>query len=426
MDYHNLLNKLYSINQQGSKKIDLSNTERLSRALKQPEKQFASVHIAGSNGKGSVATKIAKGLELSGLKVGLYTSPHISSFRERISINGEMISEESLRGLLNEIFHIITLNSIPATFFEITTLIAFCHFAKSQVDIAVLETGLGGRLDSTNIVTPKLSVITSISLEHTDILGKTFEEITKEKAGIIKSSTPVVIGPSVPLEVIAPIAKKLNAPCFQVTNDHIEKPCSNFDNENSAIAKKGLELLGINDVVIQEALKTLPSCRIEKITPKIERDFPQPDTVILDVAHNPAGLDRLFSYLNQYAPKRSLRIVCGLSKNKDILPCLAILKQHGHCFHLVEAANGRGVSAKELSENLLLLGVPREKLFVAPTLKSNLLQALQEAGKKKDLLVVCGTFFIMGTVRKLLGIDEPQDFIELNEISLPQIEKKSI
>ena len=196
--YQTFINRLFAINLHGGMKLGLKNMETLNAMLGTPTQHFKCIHVAGTNGKGSVVYKIAKSLEKEGLRVGLYTSPHISSFRERIQINGQLIDESSVVAGLSRIFEEIDKSKIPATFFEITTALALKYFADQKVDYVVLETGLGGRLDATNIVTPVLSIITSISLEHTEYLGSTLEAIAKEKGGIIKPYVPIFIGPRVP------------------------------------------------------------------------------------------------------------------------------------------------------------------------------------------------------------------------------------
>jgi dihydrofolate synthase / folylpolyglutamate synthase len=412
MNYTSLISKLFTINKTGGIKFGLENSRRLSEALGFPEKKFISIHVAGTNGKGSVVTKIAKGLESSGSKVGLYTSPHISSFRERIRINGEMISENDVVELLSEIFAFTAKYRIPATFFELTTLLAFQYFSQKKVDYAVLETGLGGKLDATNICLPSLCVITSISLEHTDILGNTIEEIAREKAGIIKPNIPVILGPKAPYKFIAPIAKSLGAPCTQ-----IEESFENFNVENNAIAKRALESLGVNKNAILEGIKVLPPCRLETFKPEDLPIKPFPQAVILDVAHNPDGLEHLFSVIKEKYPNQSLRVVCGLSKNKDIPSCLQILKKNADHFHLVEASNGRGQSAEILSHLLKEYGVDPSRIFLQPSIEESVKVALNKAAMNQQILIICGTFFIMSSTRAALGMKEPRDPIDLNESS---------
>ena len=208
------------------------------------------VHIAGSNGKGSVALKTANTLIQSNYKVGLFVSPHISSFRERIQINGVPISELQVEQYLQEIFDICEEENIPATFFEITTALAFHIFAAENCDVVVLETGLGGRLDATNVINkPALSIITSIGLEHTRILGDTIEKIALEKGGIMKKDCPVLVGKNVPLDVLESCSKEKEVSEFYVCEDVLgpeetgETTTNDYDVENSRIASAAIILL---------------------------------------------------------------------------------------------------------------------------------------------------------------------------------------
>lgn len=173
-------------------KPGLDNTLRLDAICRSPHRSFKTIHVAGTNGKGSVSHTLASILQASGYRVGLYTSPHLVSFRERIRVNGEMISEKAVVSFVEQIKDVA--NEIKPSFFELTMMMAFDYFRLQKVDVAVIEVGLGGRMDSTNIIKPQLSVITNIGLDHTMFLGETVEEIATEKAGIIKSKTPVVIG----------------------------------------------------------------------------------------------------------------------------------------------------------------------------------------------------------------------------------------
>lgn len=406
--YNQLMKKLFSVNLFGGMKLGLANCLRLDAALGSNSKAFRSIHVAGTNGKGSVTKKISVALEKAGYKVGTYTSPHISCFRERIQINGQMISEESIVALLPGIFAAVEREKIPATFFEITTLLAFAYFAKKKVDIAVLETGLGGRLDATNIITPELSVITSIALDHTDILGSSIEEIAAEKAGIIKPGIPVVLGPRMPQKQFLEAAHSLNSPCIVVSGNH-----SSFEEENNAIAKAALESLKIGSEAIERGLKASLPCRFE-IIQKNNR------CILLDVAHNPDGLQHLFAEIKRRWPYRSIRVVFGLSKTKDLSSCLRVLmKECGH-FYPVEAPNGRGVSKTELYTLLQDAGIKDSGVSMLDTITTSIHQATIDAAARDELIVVCGTFFIMSEARQALGIDEPRDSFDLNEQLLKQ------
>jgi dihydrofolate synthase/folylpolyglutamate synthase len=413
LNYLKLIQKLFEVNLYGGVKLGLSNCLRLDEMLDFPSRALKTIHVAGSNGKGSVTKKIAAALESAGYSVGIYTSPHISCFRERICINGQMISEESVESILSQLFHLAAQENLTPTFFEFTTLLALHYFALNNVDFAVLEVGLGGRLDATNIVTPMLSVITSISLEHTEILGNTIEEIAFEKAGIIKSGIPVVLGPRTPQVFLQNIAKNLCSPCIMVSGDFVE-----YEKENQVIARTALEALNISTIAINVGLDAHLPCRLEILTKAQLKKYDSqalPERVVLDVAHNADGLNHLFKALRSKFPAEQFRIVFGLSKTKDIAACLSIITQHATHFHLVEAPNGRGVPAKELRDALIAIGIPQDAIELTTSIEQSVQIAIKSAYEQKQTLIICGTFFIMGEVRKALGYEEPQDFVDMNE-----------
>ncbi|RZK77456.1 MAG: bifunctional folylpolyglutamate synthase/dihydrofolate synthase, partial [Pedobacter sp.] len=218
MDYQQTLDYLYSrlpmftrIGAVAYKK-DLHNTIALCNYLNNPQDKFKSIHIGGTNGKGSTSHMLASILQDAGYKTGLYTSPHLIDFRERIRINGEMIDQDYVVNFTENITSVI--EELSPSFFEVTVGMAFAYFAEQEIDIAIVEVGLGGRLDSTNIITPELSIITNISLDHTNLLGNTVQEIASEKAGIIKEGVPVIIGEydSATANVFIDKAKALNSP----------------------------------------------------------------------------------------------------------------------------------------------------------------------------------------------------------------------
>jgi len=405
MKYPELIQFLFQLNQFGGVKLGLDNCLRMSRALNYPERQFSTVHVAGTNGKGSTATKIAHALQKEGYKVGLYTSPHISCFRERMKINGEMISEQDIEDILPNLIALKEQEKIPCTFFEMATMLAFVYFAREKVDFAVLETGLGGRLDATNIVSPVLSIITSISLEHTEILGTEIDAIAREKGGIIKPGVPILIGPCVPLKPIEDIAKTLTSPLIQVEGNY-----SHFEAENCAIARRALELMGLKAQSIESGLSAVPPCRFEMV-----REIPP---VILDVAHNPDGLLHLFSAVRQKYLNEPLRIVFGLSKTKDVAACIEIIRSYASAYHLVEAPNGRGIPPNELRAFLKEKGIPEDKIAVSSNISQSIQEALLHAYEKQEVVIICGSFFIMGEARHALGIMEEQDPIDMNERSM--------
>lgn len=397
MDYHTCILKLYALTLTGMK-LGLNNIQALDALFGYPSRAFPVIHVGGSNGKGSVCTKIAAALRHSGKNVGLYTSPHISTFRERIQINGKMIAEEEVATLLTEIFCKLETTPIPVTFFEVTTLLCFLFFARSGLDMAVLEVGLGGRFDATNIASSSLSIITSISLEHTDLLGKELELIAKEKAGIIKQNIPVLVGPKADFSTIREQAREKNSPFYS-----IREQFDDFEMENRAIAKRALELLAIPELSVQSGLAAKPPCRFEEVK----------ERVILDVAHNPDGFERLFRSLRLHDSEGPYTVVCGLSKNKDLASCLAVLKQHAFQIILTQANHERAASADSLAEILSALEFPKSRLSVMPAISSAVAAALQL--NSKGTLLICGSFFIMAEARLALHIEEPTDFLHLVE-----------
>jgi dihydrofolate synthase/folylpolyglutamate synthase len=256
-DYERLVRKLYMTNLFNPVKLGLENMDKLHEILGRPmdDPNVSVIHVAGSNGKGSVALKTANVLHKyggDGVNVGLFVSPHISSFRERIQINGTPISEGTVELYLAEIFDICENNGIPATFFEVTTALAFRIFDAMDVDYVVLETGLGGRLDATNVIRrPALSIITSIGLEHTHILGNTVDLIALEKGGIIKSGCPILLGNNLPFETLRRCAEDRGASrlytCDDVLGPMVASSSSasigDYDVENSRIATAAIGVL---------------------------------------------------------------------------------------------------------------------------------------------------------------------------------------
>lgn len=405
MTYPDLLQQLYKRSLHGMK-LGLENPIKLNAALGHPADKLCTIHIAGTNGKGSTATKIASALQAAGHKVGLYTSPHISTFRERISINGVLISEKEVTDLLKKLFTLCKNGSIQATFFEITTIMAFKYFEERQVDFAVIETGLGGRLDATNILKPCLSIITSISLDHTEILGKTIEQIAYEKGGIIKSNTPVLVGPRVPLPVIQNIADQLQAKLYQIQGSFVD-----FNEENKAISKAAMDLLNIPSDAQIIGLEKLPPCRLQHCkVPGLSKG------AILDVAHNPDGLAHLFKALKRRYPDDQFIVVAALSSSKDLRTCLDVLRSHASKLYLTQANHPRAASIEDLHSNL-----PDDDYSVYSQVSQAIAQAVDEASQSRSLLVFCGTFFMMDEVRKCLGFQDPTDPLPLTDLTNSKI-----
>ena len=352
-----------------SMKLGLERIETLDALLGFPSRQFAAAHIAGTNGKGSVSTKIAKALQESGKKVGLYTSPHLDTYRERICINGKPIPEFDADRLLKKITNI---SPFQLSYFELLTLLAFCFFFEEKVDFTVLETGMGGRLDATNIIRPVLSVITSIERDHMAYLGDTLQAIAREKAGIIKPGVPVLLGPHAkPLQVFEEASLLAQSPLFQVQGKF-----AHYEEENQKIAEAALSLLpfSLDQRSIKIGLAATPPCRFEMIS---ELD----PKIILDVAHNPDGLRRTFERLFYHYPNSKVRVIAGFSADKDVEEALSVIRHHAAGLHLVYTDHPR----------LLKKG--------DPDLENAFQKACTLAKNKGEILLICGTFFIMHRAR---------------------------
>jgi dihydrofolate synthase / folylpolyglutamate synthase len=423
--YAELLEHLHQVSIHGGVKLGLQNMSLLKQALGHPDHAFDTVHVAGTNGKGSVTTMIAQALQLSGKRVGLYTSPHLSSFRERICVDGEKITETSVQELLPIIFQCAHELGISATFFELTTALALLYFAAQEVDVVVLETGLGGRFDATNVVMPKLSVITSISYDHMAILGNTLEQIAYEKAGIIKEGVPVILGPKAAGLGIEAVAKQKKSRCHIVQGDF-----DDYIHENRAVAREALlELqtdMQLSPEHIEQGLQSLPPCRFEEVIPRKLSRYSLPDnapTVILDVAHNPDGLHALFAAVKKRYPQHSLRVIAGFSDGKDIVSCLQPLRQHAEHVHLVDAAHHRIMPLSRL-----LPIAEKERVNVqqpSGDLKTVLPMILQLASAGNEIVLICGSCFIMHDARIALGYSVEGDSCHLHEHFSPSFHAQS-
>lgn len=384
-EYQELREKLFSL-VSNTPKLRLDNIIKANSCLNYPDRSFKSIHVAGTNGKGSVTTKIAYALTYSGYKTGLYTSPHISSHRERIAIDGECISQEDTTQILKELFKLQKKLKIYLSFFEITTLLAFVYFSKKKVDFAVIETGLGGRLDATNIITPIISIITTITFDHTNILGNTLNEIAYEKAQIIKPNIPIVIGPKAHFEPIISNALLKNSPLYIARNKK-----GFYDYQNQEIAKTALKVLAskypIKRNAISNGLKLRPKGRFEVVT-----NF-GPKAIIYDVAHNEDGFWELRKAIKLFYPDEKIRIVLGFSKFKDIDRCIEIIKTFANFIHIISADNIKAVAQEEIQKALI------KSKFVQYQIEKDTKKGFQIAKKlaqeKDEILLVCGSFYVV-------------------------------
>ncbi len=377
MTYQEVIDRLFLLQPRYTRQAVLI-SQALSSACGSPHLAFPSIHIAGTNGKGSVALKMAKALQFSGLKVGLFTSPHLFSFTERMKINGQPITEDKVVALGEQVLTLSSQLAPEASFFDLMTLMAFCYFRDEKVDIAVIEAGIGGRFDSTNILQPILTVITSIGEDHMPLLGTTLEQIAAEKAGIIKKDAPVVLGPHADYAVIRQEAAQAGVPVF-VT----EKNEGFYDLENQATARQALQILKVSPEMIEKGLALRPPCRFEMASPEW----------IFDVAHNPSGIERLLEALQIHFPGEPFSVIVSMSQDKDVKKCLQLLASKAAHIYLVEAPRPRAMSASKMAEILSSLDF----------------NAYTEIGKRYDLIlgirgrcVVSGTFYIMQEIRDVL------------------------
>ena len=406
MNYAQCVHNLFSIGFEKGMKFGLQNIARLCEALGHPER-IPAVHVAGTNGKGSVTKKIATALMNSGMRIGLYTSPHIATFRERIEVQGKMISKESVVEHILKVFAVCEREGIPATFFECITALAFSYFQSQQVEMIVLETGLGGRLDATNVCLPILSVITSISVDHTQFLGQNIEQIASEKAGIIKQEVPVLCGPRVPKEVIRKRAYECSSPIY-----FVDPVRGHFEEENRAVAKNALELLKVPAAAIEEGLKALPPCRfeqvpVEQLHTRFGADVPQ--VVLLDVAHNSDGLKELFNRIKTHEKWSQVPITAlfGISADKDVDACLHCLLREVENAVFIQAPLARAMPAQELQVRAEMIS--GRQFFATACIEEGMQEAFQVAVTKRHILLICGTFYIMRMCRQYLGYREESD-----------------
>ncbi len=436
-------------------KEDLHNTIALCNAIDNPQTKFKSIHIAGTNGKGSTSHMLAAMLQQAGYKTGLYTSPHLKDFRERIKINGEMISENFVVDFVERTKKIS--EQIQPSFFELTVAMAFDYFEKEKVDIAVIETGLGGRLDSTNIITPILSIITNIGYDHMDILGDTLEKIASEKAGIIKPGVPVVIGEYLPetKNVFIEKAEHCNASIYFAQDEYAVAninysmqllSCDVTRAEHNITESFELDLNGLyqtknlrtvlcaKGILMQQGfnIKNADEKKALKNVKKMTGLYGRWDvissnpTIVLDVAHNEDGIKQLLQQLSIVSGESSVvsgessivssessvvsgessvvsgessgvHFVMGVVKDKDVSKVLSILPKNAH-YYFTNAHIERAMAHRDLLENAKVFELPGESFAdVNEAIKAAKLNAAAN-----DVIIVCGSVFLVAEVDKML------------------------
>ena len=404
MTYQDTVNWMFSqlpmYQQQGKAayKVDLSNTLILAKHLKNPETQFKTIHVAGTNGKGSTSHMLAAVLQQAGYKVGLYTSPHLKDFRERIKINGKEVSKQFVIGFIKRNKTFFETHSL--SFFEMTVGMAFDYFAKQKVDISIIEVGLGGRLDSTNIITPEVSVITNIGLDHTQFLGNTLHAIAEEKGGIIKKNIPVVIGEtqdetkSVFNRIAAEASSSIYYADQLITTSYKSDLKGSYQEKNMRTVLQTIRILQkqnwkISQSNIEKGLEQVVKKTGLKGRWQILKEDPK---VICDTAHNKEGLVYVMKQL-QEENYNALHIVFGVVNDKDLDSIIALLPKKA-TYYFCKPNIPRGKNAEELFTYF------KEKNYVGNVYNSvneAYKQALIQA-EKNDVIYVGGSTFVVAEI----------------------------
>ncbi|MFZ3064500.1 MAG: folylpolyglutamate synthase/dihydrofolate synthase family protein [Nitrospirota bacterium] len=435
MSYQDTINYLYNLQKYGIK-FGLENTNKLMALMDNPHLKFNSIHIAGTNGKGSVSAMLASVLQEAGYKVGLYTSPHLVNFTERIRINGKEISEDKVIELTDEIRSRLSASDIAdcgdreftPTFFEFTTTMAFTYFAEENIDIAVIETGMGGRLDSTNVIKPLISVITPIDYDHKEFLGDTISAIANEKAGVIKENGLVVSSPqcSEAEKIIWEMSQIRDAQLFVVGKDAsaAEIGCdidgcrfdykgieNEFKNllislagrhqiQNAATALLAIEALGlkINETAIREGLgKTKWPGRLEIVS--------REPMIILDGAHNPAAAKRLKEFLIELANDKKIILVLGILADKDISGIVSELTPITENIILTKPDYYRASDPERVK------GLVKDHSAVIINNIPDAIMHAKEIAMPDDIICITGSLFTVGEAKAFFSNPLPTKFM---------------
>jgi dihydrofolate synthase/folylpolyglutamate synthase len=378
-------------------KPGLDNVKQLMQAFDNPQEDLDFIHIAGSNGKGSTASMLASIYTEANFKVGLFTSPHLLDFRERIRVNGQVIDEQTVIAFCNTVRN--RKWDIQPSFFEITLCLALLHFKKEKCDLCILETGLGGRLDATNVVTPRLSIITNISLEHTQFLGNTLEEIAFEKGGIVKENISVVIGN---------MTKEVHTVFDRITQERKSKKIlaerkktefnipllGDYQKDNFACVLSSLEELQpnytVSDQQIASGLDRLTRNTGFKARLQVVEQNPR---VIYDVSHNPEGIQKTLDFFSSEIASNKLLIVYGTSADKNLDEIFDLFPKNIRYF-MTEFSNSRSARHEQLNEKSNKFKL--DSTFF-PDPKAALSKAKQLADKDNTILVF-GSFFMIHDV----------------------------
>ena len=379
-------------------KKDLSNIFLICEHLNNPHNNFKSIHIGGTNGKGSCSHMLSSILQEANYKVGLYTSPHLVDFRERIKINGDMISKDSVLKFMHENFDFFESNNL--SFFEMTVGLAFDYFSKNKVDIAIIEVGMGGRLDSTNIINPILSIITNISLDHTRFLGSNISDIAKEKAGIIKDNIPVIIGQT--QQEISPIfteiAKSKKSEIIfadhHIYDNYDSDLKGNFQKKNIKTVLKSTEILKhldykINDSHIKTGLNNVSNnTGLQGRWQVIQRK----PMIICDTAHNEAALGEVISQLMDMEYS-DLHFIIGFSNDKNLKKISKIFPEDSK-YYFVQSKVGRARDAKEVRDVFKL----NNRCGDYYKSIENTIKYVKGVSKENDIIFIGGSTFVVSEI----------------------------
>lgn len=421
MNYQETLNYLYNSAPlfqnigQGAYKEGLENTLKLDEYFKSPHKKFKTIHIAGTNGKGSCSHTIASILQSAGYKTGLYTSPHLIDFSERIRVNGKPIDQQFVVDFVREYKHFF--EPLHPSFFELTTAMAFLYFAEQQVDVAVIEVGLGGRLDCTNIITPDLSVITNISFDHIQFLGNTLADIAREKAGIIKHNIPVVIGETTE-ETLPVFQNKANSENADIRFAEKENHILNAERDTSTggyiyqtdrykdlkgelgglcQTKNTNTILTAIEVLLEKGYKISENdirkgfgnvCELTGLMGRWQKIESNP-TIICDTGHNIGGIKYIAEQLSEME-YTNLHIIMGMVNDKDINGVLELLPKNA-IYYFTQASVKRALPAEEVKRLANIHGLSGKSY---PSVETALEEAKKKA-EKNDLIFIGGSSFIV-------------------------------
>ena len=389
MNYKQVLKELYSLDVP-KWKLGLERIELLLKKIGNPEKNLRCLHVAGTNGKGSVCAMLHSILIDAGYKAGMYTSPHLKKFNERIRINNVLITD----GEIVKYYLKVKKRATNQSFFEITTAMAFLYFKEKNIDFLVLEVGLGGRLDATNVVTPLVSIITNIGLEHTNILGKTLEKIAYEKAGIIKENAQVITAAEgIALDTIKKIADKKNSELIIVDKNKIKRNLTlkhlngKFQACNAAIAVKSIEIIKncykikINKRNIINGLKNAEWPGRLQFLEK---------NVLVDCAHNPDGFKALINEL-KYIPHKNLILMLGFSDDKDIKSISKMVNPLASQIILTKSDSKRAAEPESIKRYF-------NKSTITVQNPKKALDCAKKIAKKGDLILIAGSIFLVGEI----------------------------